>query len=120
MKRDWDIIRSTLSDAEVLPPGMTLMSSADNDEDLIEAEHMALLVDAGLCYGIVQRSESGTAYVSITGMTWAGFDFYDSIQQDSAWEKVKAVLLKHGGSLPFEILKTLATSALADAVGLKT
>ena len=40
-------------------------------------------------------------------MTWEGHDFLDSIKNEKIWKKAKEIIKEKGGSVPFEVLKSL-------------
>jgi len=44
-------------------------------------------------------------------ITWQGHEFLDNAQNDTVWNRVKAVVRERGGSVSFEVLKELVTRA---------
>jgi len=117
MKRNWDMIRSLMIQLEEQEPGEGLQSTTN---DKAEAEHMALLVESGLCYGEVLRSESGYPHVILAGLTWEGYDLLDGIRSEIAWSSIKSILKKLGGGIAFDVLKKVAAKIAMEAVGLQS
>jgi hypothetical protein len=53
-----------------------------------------------------------------TRLTMKGHDFLDSIRNDGVWKKVKEQVTEKGGGFTMEILRSLATQALSQLLGL--
>ena len=101
MKRDMDMIRQLLIDAEAhdsKPPFL----SADNPNVVYQ---ISLLNEAGLMNAIIRKNEYGLpGDAVITGLTWAGHDFLDAARDDTIWKKAQDAFLKPGISWTFSIL----------------
>ena len=89
--------------AEKLPPIGYLqdrVSIEGYDAATIDG-HIALLIEAGLLDGKVSQAAHTAA---ITGLPWKGHDFIAAAKDDTTWAKAKSTVLKHGASLPFDLL----------------
>ena len=85
-------------------------------------EHVSLLIDEDFLTGKVLRgAQMQIAAIAITppGLTWSGHDFLDVARSDSVWitavEKVKDA----GGSITFDLMKTLLKKIAAQQLGLE-
>lgn len=71
---------------------------------------------AGLIEAIIEKA---TGDVCRAGdLTWNGHEFLDAIKNDTVWNDVKKTAAKHGGSLPFDIVKALAVKLVGNIVGI--
>src|SRR2546428_14058395 len=68
--------------------------------------HVKLLAEAGL---IEAEDLSGLGEFCWTpkSLTWSGHEFLDAARNDTVWTKTKDLVREKGGSLPFEIIKSL-------------
>lgn len=102
MKRDMDLIRRivlALDEAEGSVTGL------DGVETAAWAHHARLLIEAELCAGIVTEFLSDDPpYVVLGRLTWKGYDFADSIREDTVWNKAKAKVIRPGASWTFGLL----------------
>jgi hypothetical protein len=101
MKRDMDMVRQLLLDAEAhdnKPPFL-----ATDEPNAVY--HISLLNEAGLMNAIIRKNEYGLpGDAVIMGLTWAGHDFLAAARDDTIWKKAKDVMLKPGISWTFSIL----------------
>ena len=105
MKRDMDIIRKILLNAEddKYPYGGRVHLDGVSDE--ICAHHVALIFDVGLAEGRIIKTDScGIVAASIDRLTSAGHDFCDGIRQDTIWNKAKEHVIKPGASYGLSVL----------------
>src|SRR3569833_1063146 len=99
MKRDMDVVRSLLQQIEATKEGYTFVRG-------IDAQHAAILIDAGLIHGHLHRSDAhGVMSANIERLTWSGLDFLDSMREDTLRNKAKERVLVPGVSWTFDILK---------------
>lgn len=105
MKRDFDLIRHILLEAENCPAGnhCTQIESPNFDKKTIIA-HVELLIDAGLLKGRITKVMSGPAAFSIIGLTWQGHDFLSASKNETIWKKAKDSVLKQTTAITFDIL----------------
>ena len=88
MKRDMELIRTLLINAEndVYQYGET--AKVDGVDPKVCAYHVKLMIEAGLVDGHVTKSSSCPYVLArIDGLTNAGHDFLDRIKQDVLWRK---------------------------------
>ena len=115
MKRDWDLVRKILLAVEKL--GDT-RSHVDN-EDVAGADpetvsyHINLLIEAGLIKGFCNQGLDGPLQCAASSLTWDGHEFLDKVRSPGVWNKVKTVAREKGISLSFDVIKVVATSAVA-------
>lgn len=136
MKRDWDLIKEILIKVEELELGSCLsVESFEKPQHAHVCHNVTLIKDAGLVVTerhkikagyvapvetamnariqqqIFQSATEATVNISnfeIHRLTWEGQEFLDAIRADSTWAKVKTAIVKNGGSLSFEVLKSQA------------
>lgn len=111
MKRDMDLIREVMFVLERMTgTGHRTINGSDQAFGEVEASaalinyNLRLLVQKGLVDGAVMPANMG---FMITGLTWAGHDFLDSIRDDEIWRKTKEGAEKAGG-FTVDILGDLA------------
>lgn len=113
MKRDFDLIRRILRDAE----NMSAMSTISNlgtlggksfgyegHDPKVVGEHVQLLIEAGLLDGKVSPGMDGGAYIQVQRLTWKGHDFLDAMKDDSIWTQAKETILRPVGGVAFDVL----------------
>lgn len=107
MKRDWDLIKKILIHIEEWPPDHMPSEVEINDiEPEIVSYHVKILHNGDLIEAFDVSSQECAWYA--IGLTWKGHEFLDAIRNESVWSKVKSKLAAAGGSLPIEVIKTLA------------
>ena len=87
-------------------------------DDLMEVQRLNIFDKNSVFYAVSKLNEAG--FVNATMITSAGMSDYkiydlsfeghqylDSIRNDRVWNKVKEQITTLGGSLPFELIKTL-------------
>lgn len=121
MKRDFNLIRDILIDAEEAPPGQVIQGfTYEGVDQQVIAEHVKLLIDAGYLEGelIHQMGSSAHAY-AVTGMTWDGHEFLANAKNDTVWKKVMADASEKGSSVSMSVLNTLLSAAAKKYLGLE-
>jgi len=104
MKRDMDLARAIMNEVEEkLPPMGNLESrvSIEGYDPAIIDGHIELLIEADLLEGRVNKAAK---MIVITGLPWKGHDFISAAKDNTIWAKAKSTILKHGASLPFDVL----------------
>ncbi|MGN8064912.1 DUF2513 domain-containing protein [Ralstonia sp. 22111] len=113
MKRDWELVRTVLTDLEAQDPnsgdGLTT-EGFEGFSAAVVAYHFRLLDEAGLIVSRELRTGvfSPGSHTAIR-LTWDGHEFLDKIRNDQFWNKVKKTLAEKGVSLGFDAIKTAAT-----------
>jgi len=81
MKRNWDVIEEVLLEVEALDPKASgsIDYQLQNDNERKIAEHALLLFKAGFVEGRNFSSDGGPV-IRATGLTWAGHDLLQTIQ----------------------------------------
>src|SRR6056297_716450 len=114
MKRDIDLIKEILLQMEESGnPLQPVKIDIENRSQNEVSYHIKLLHQAGL---IEAENVSGTdsfKWIPIS-LTWHGHEFLDAIRNDTVWTKLKAKISEHGGNIPFQLLKELATQYARD------
>lgn len=120
LKRDLDLIRNMLLMIEAAEPEkkLTYRSFLDlcDDAEMILL-HIELLMDAGFILAIDESDCQGTDY-AILRITFAGYEYLDTIRDGSNWNAIKEKLLPVGGSATIDIVKELGLSFLRQQLGL--
>ena len=118
MKRDMDLIRSTLLGIEAVtgddPYFIPVMDTTTD-------HHLNLLKSQGLInivYGPDRDDELGKWYI-LANLTWAGHDFIDSVRDDEIWRKTKEGA-KAAGGFSVDLLKALAKGFLKKQIETRT
>ena len=69
--------------------------------------HVKILGQAG--YLEVQDLSAGPSFDwRAISLTWSGHEFLDALGNETVWNRLKAIIRDKGGSIPFEVLQTLA------------
>jgi hypothetical protein len=113
MKRDMDLIRRMLLwvEAEDLEP----LQDVDGK---ILSFHAALLEEAGLVKAYITYSAEEPSGFVIHRITWAGYEFLESIRDKTIWEKAQKYILKPGASWTFAILAEYLKGEIKERLGM--
>ena len=97
MKRDMDLCRDILLEAEAGEPGrfISRLKCGRKHPDEVVAEHVALLAEGGLIEAKIQSTFDGRMYY-IQRLTMAGHDWLDVARNPGIWSKGKERLAKAG------------------------
>lgn len=117
MKRDLNIFRDVLLQMEAVPAGHVVekFNVPDGVSEPTFLEHLDLMIKADLIEGQSIRDHNGdVATVVVQKMTNKGYDFLDSIRDNTVWEKTKSKV----GSASLDIVKTVAESIFRAGLGL--
>ena len=104
MKRDMELVRKILQEAEALdyeegePPERYRAQTCD------EAYQIALMRDASLVQADVDTTNGIPSAATIVRLTWAGHDFLDSSRDNKIWKMAKEHVIKPGASWTFSLL----------------
>lgn len=116
MKRDMDLARSILLKMESEPYEGGWVDVAIEGYSASEVSyHVMLLAKAGLIEADNVSSRDGLAWKP-TILTMAGHDFLDASRDQARWEKAKDIVIKKGGALAFEVVKSVLIDLMSKAV----
>ena len=131
MKRDWDLLRWILNEAESCKAGYPLVLTIGlygsphyalniGKRDYEEVcEHMLYLGDQGLAevrsFG---RTQSGSAGVVIDRLTMTGHDFLEAARDNTRWNKAKKIINEKGSTITIGVLTQLLTALMKESIGL--
>lgn len=123
IKRDLDLIRRMLLKMESLDSsyGTTRLNAFKDmcDDEAVLSLHVHLLLDAGLIEATdMIYTGNGVDDFLITRMTFAGYDYLDSIRDESVWNEVKKKIASVGGSVSLDIAKELGVMLLKQHLGI--
>ena len=119
MKRDLDLVRQILLQIEALPAGPPAQYRMSEIEDPVLLAHFELVLASGLVNGKISRSQSSRGdVISISGLTWEGHEWIETVRSDAVWNETKSTLLDSGGALTYDLTKAVATRILRGRLGL--
>jgi hypothetical protein len=132
MKRDWELLRWILNQAESCSGGYPIVVSDGaiyssqhykldiGQLDFAEVcEHILLLGDAGLAeVRELGRTYEGSAGVVIDHLTMAGHDFLEAAKNDTTWNKAMNTVKEKGGSVTLGVLTQLLSTLAKQHFGL--
>jgi len=120
MERNWDTIREILIAAESLEPDTTLgLSDFPEDRAHEISYHAELLEEAGLVHASIYKTLGlGPTQFHLYRLTWSGHELLDAIRNESIWRKTKSTITSKGGSMTFELIKSVAIELAKTAMGL--
>ena len=119
MKRDMDLVRDILLKAEAMPPGPPVLYRVSEVEDLVLLHHLEMLIEAGLLRGKISRSQGSRGdVIGISGLTWEGHEWIETVRSDQVWDETKRTLLESEAALTFELTREVATRVHRARLGL--
>ncbi len=120
MRRDPELIRKIMFDVEDCPADKHVHGFEFEGYDAwVIAEHLELLIEAGLLDGNVHHFVSGEPpSIMVRRLTWYGHDFIDAVRDDTIWKKVKDNLLKPASSWTFSLIIEYAKAEIQKRLGM--
>jgi hypothetical protein len=117
VRRDWDLIRKILSEAEGKQPGQMLFDNEISGWPIAEVRgHIELLKDGGFVDAhVVHESSTGAHSIMVahvSRLTFNGYDLLDTIRSKPVWEKTKKLAMDKGIELTLDAVKAFAKLAL--------
>ena len=112
MKRDMDLLRKILFYIEenyVAGQAAINVSLSGYSEGEIY-EHCMLAYQSGLIQKPLDTSTTTSYSCMVNNLTNAGFDYLDSIRDDTQWNKIKKTIKDKGLPLIIGTVKTIATA----------
>jgi hypothetical protein len=120
MQRNMDLVREILLRAE--GSDYHTLKSADFPEhdEVTVARHFELMQDAGLVEANLLNllEAGGVVRGTVVRLTWDGHEFLDSARNDEIWSRTKNIVRDKGGSVSFEVLKSILTKVAMSFFGL--
>ncbi len=109
MKRDMDLVRHILKVVEEADEPVPIRSLVTDKWGKGEiGHHMVIMQEAGLLTASIQAAGGDPYYSAYANrLTWAGHDFLDAARSDTIWDKAKDAAKKLGGSVSFDVFKSL-------------
>jgi hypothetical protein len=131
MKRDWELLRSILNQAETSKGGLPIVltigiyNSAHIPLNIGEldfnevCEHILLLGDAGLAeVRELGRIYEGSAGVAIDRLTMNGHDFLEAAKNETIWQKAMNTVKEKGNSVSLGVLTQILSALMKQHFGL--
>lgn len=115
MRRDMDLVRKLLLEAETIPPYEIGSFGVDDVDPLVVTAHIELMQEAGL----LEADFLSGPVAHVQRLTWFGHDSLDSIRDDSTWSKVKSRVAESVGTVSFDVLVALAIAVAKDKLNLQ-
>jgi Hypothetical protein (DUF2513) len=131
MKRDWDLLRWLLMQAQMCNGGYPIVVTigsyggqhyaldiGDRNFEVV-CEHILLLGDSGLAeVRDLGRNFSGPVGVVIDRLTIAGHDFLEAANNETLWNKAMKTVSEKGGNVTVGVLTQLLSTLLKQSFGL--
>ncbi|PJA96228.1 MAG: hypothetical protein CO129_07625 [Ignavibacteriales bacterium CG_4_9_14_3_um_filter_34_10] len=116
MKRDMDLARNILFKIEEYPEpnGWADIKIENYSQDEI-SYHIKLLFQADLIEADNLTDSSGFEWKA-KSLTWKGHEFIEAARNNSRWDNAKKFIIEKGGSLTFEILKSVLTESIKSSL----
>jgi hypothetical protein len=119
MKRDMDLVRQIMLNVEDMPVGPPIHYRVGEVEDRVLLAHMEMLISAGLVAGKISQSLGARGdVIIISGLTWEGHEWIETVRRDDVWVSVKEILVEQGGAMTYELTKAVAGQLLRRRLGL--
>jgi hypothetical protein len=118
MKRDMELIRKILFLLESREEHKAILElPIEGYERDVVRHHMLLLAQAGFVDFEQEKTETNRIIrAHVFGLSWAGHEFLDAIRSEKVWRKLLKYMKEKGGSLPFDLLKTLGIELLKSSL----
>ena len=113
MTRDMDLVRTLLhriEDMKITAGGVYMIGAGDSEMEVEGHSYdevyynFQLLIQQGLIAG---PDRQGGGHFMVTGLSWEGHEFLDTIRNPEVWDRTKAGLKKVGG-VGFDLVIALA------------
>lgn len=118
MKRDFDVIRDILFQAEAAPSGVELqtLTGPRGIDEAVLGEHLQIMIEHGLIAGHVV-SLKPLSFI-IERLTWTGHDFINNARNDKLWKKAIAEIKAKGWAMTIPVLEGVLAAAAKKMAGL--
>lgn len=116
MRRDMDLVRSILMQAELAdgPLDAGMIERGEHSEQELYY-HIELMAEHGLVEASVQRAWNNEVIAAaVDALTWDGQDYLDAMRDDRLWAKSKRAIERSVGTTTFEVIKAVCVKAATD------
>ena len=131
MKRDWDLLREILYQAESCEAGRSLVLSRGTfhvQDCRLDAgghsfeevyEHVLLLKDSGFAeVRELPKLHAGPMGIAIDRLTMRGQDFLEAARDDTRWRKAMKTVSEKGGAVTVSVLTQILSALTNKSLGL--
>lgn len=120
MRRDMDLVREILLRAEDTEYHRLKSSAFEGKDELTVARHFELMKEAGLIEAdlLCLPEHRGVERGTVLRLTWEGHEFLDAARNEDVWKRTKEIVKEKGGSVSFEVLKSIVTKVALSLFGL--
>ena len=118
MRRDMNLVRKILLEAENLPGEGGYIDLPDSDDELLRY-HLRIMRQAGLLDAAFAAHE-GTAHETnyVNGLTWQGQEFLNAARDESRWKKGASLAGQAAGGIIYEVLRDYLMKEAKRNIGL--
>jgi len=117
MKRDMDLVRKLLLAIEEKDERFTSESLEVFDYSSDEIDyHCAMLLEAGIIRGKPIGTMGSPDTCLISGISFEGHEYLDSIRDNKVWSRVKDKSKKAGVTLTFDIVRDVAKTIAKELI----
>ena len=117
MERNLDLIREMLitvsKSRNPVDVGVFVSEKTSRDEVVF---NLRLAREAGLIEANVFYADNEVFDAEITRVTWEGFDYLETVKNDTVWKKTKAKIAQTIGSASLELVKKVASKVAEQIV----
>ncbi len=118
MKRDMELIRKILFFLEARSSFEAVLDlPIQGYEQVVIRYHVLLLAQADLIDFEPEKTDTGRIIKAhVLGLNWAGHEFLDAVRSEKVWKKLLKYAIDKGGSLPFDLLKSLGVELIKESL----
>jgi hypothetical protein len=114
MKRNPDLVKAILVAVEAnTNPGHWVDIELPDTSAIDIAYHIKIMCEGGLLEGDDLTVRSGFDWKA-TDLTWQGYEFLDTIKNDTVWAKTKDFVKSKGGSTSLTVIGKIAAAFAAN------
>jgi hypothetical protein len=119
MKRNWNLVRQILLEAESFPPGVYIQTfTCEGFDEATIIEHIEIMIESKLLDGEICKTMAGSSGFIVRKITWEGHNFLENARNDTLWKKIMAEAKEKGTSTSFVVINGLLTKAAQKYAGL--
>jgi hypothetical protein len=119
MQRDMELIRKILMQSEAANGRRVTPADVDGYDETTVIGHYVLLREAGFIDATVKYYMGDSPPIAhVDRITWRGYEFLETIRNDTVWNKTTAFIKAKGGGATLAVLEGVAKKYLTQAMGL--